>query len=280
MIAGDTNPPGGRKLPRERQKVSVFTIVITVLLFLPLVVIVLASFNPDPYLLFPPAGFSLDWFVAALQYPNFRQSLALSVQVALIVAVIGLLITLPAAVAVTRGSGPVRRAVQFAMAAPLVTPELLLALGLLIMFSRLSVSSSLVGLVLGHTLVGLPIALQVLVAGMAGLNPDLEQAAATLGAARMRAFFHVTLPSMLPGIASAALFLFILSFDNVSISLFLAAPGQSTLPITLFNYIENNADPMSAAMSTILVVIGVAVALLLGRLGGLGQLTGVTGKTR
>ncbi|WP_432992091.1 ABC transporter permease [Dactylosporangium sp. CA-233914] len=273
-MATTAETPQRRAAREERQKVSVFTLVITVLLLLPLVVVAFAALNPDPYLLFPPEGFSLRWFSEAFAYPSFRTSLALSLQIALIVVVVGLLITVPAAVALTRGSGRVQRTVQLAMAMPLVTPDILLALGLLIMLSQLSLSNSLVGLVLGHVLVGLPIALQVLVAGLAAVDSNLEAAAATLGASRMRAFLTVTLPSMLPAIGSAAVFLFIFSFDNVSISLFLSSPGQTTLPITLFQYLENNADPTVAAISTILVVVGIAAALVLGRLGGLGHLAG------
>jgi len=268
------------RVRRERAKVSVFTLVITVLLLLPLGVVALASLNPDPYLLFPPDGFSLHWFSEALAYPSFRTSLTLSLRIALVVVVVGLLITVPAAVALTRGTGPVRRTIQLATATPLVTPDILLALGLLIMLSQRAVSNSLLGLVLGHVLVGLPIAVQVLVAGLAGVDPNLEHAAATLGASKARAFLTVTLPSILPAIGSAAVFLFIFSFDNVAISLFLSSPGQTTLPITLFQYLENNADPTVAAMSTILVVVGIAAALVLGRLGGLGQLAGGAGRRR
>jgi len=269
-----------RRPRRQRQKVSVFTLMMTILLLLPLVVVAFASLNPDPYLLFPPEGFSLRWFGDALAYPSFRTSLTLSLRIALIVVVVGLLITVPAAVALTRGTGRVRRTIQLATATPLVTPDILLALGLLIMLSQLALANSVLGLVLGHVLVGLPIAIQVLVAGLAGVDPNLEHAAATLGASKIRAFLTVTLPSILPAIGSAAVFLFIFSFDNVSISLFLSAPGQTTLPITLFQYLENNADPTVAAMSTILVVVGIAAALVLGRLGGLGQLAGGAGRRR
>ncbi|WP_238005683.1 ABC transporter permease [Dactylosporangium sp. AC04546] len=266
--------PQRRPARTARPKVSVFTLVITVLLLLPLVVVAFASLNPDPYLLFPPERLSLRWFSEAFAYPSFRTSLTLSLRIASIVVAVGLLITVPAAVALTRGSRRIQRTVQLATATPLVTPDILLALGLLIMLSQLSLSNGLVGLVLGHVLVGLPIALQVLVAGLAAVDSDLESAAATLGASRMRAFACVTLPSMLPAIGSAAVFLFIFSFDNVSISLFLSSPGQTTLPITLFQYLEHNADPTVAAMSTILVIVGIAAALLLGRLGGLGHLAG------
>jgi putative spermidine/putrescine transport system permease protein len=269
-----------RKLRGERKKISIFTLFMTLLLLMPLLVVIAAALNEDPYLLFPPERLSFHWFAEALNYPSFQRSLSLSLRVAVIVTVIGLVITVPAAIAVTRGSVKARRAVQLATAMPLVTPDILLALGLLIMFSQMAIASNPISLVMGHILVGLPIALHVAVAGMAGINPNLEDAAATLGASKFKAFMYVTLPNMLPGIASSALFLFIFSFDNVSISLFLSAPGQTALPINLFQYLENNADPTGAAMSAILVIVGLIVALLLGWLGGLGQLAGGKGKTR
>lgn len=280
MNDGQTHPKPRPRPRRETGKVSIYTLSMTVLLLMPLGVVIAAALNADPYLLFPPEQLSLHWFAEALAYPSFQRSLALSLRVAVVVTILGLVITVPAAIAVMRGSAGTRRAVQLATAMPLVTPDILLALGLLIMFSQLAVASNPISLVLGHILVGLPIALHVAVAGMAGVNPNLEDAAATLGASKVQAFFFVTLPSMLPGIGSAALFLFIFSFDNVSISLFLSTPGQTTLPINLFQYLENNADPTGAAMSAILVLIGLIAALLLGWLGGLGQLAGGKGKSR
>ncbi|HEY0638578.1 MAG TPA: ABC transporter permease [Pseudonocardiaceae bacterium] len=259
---------------RTRQPVSLFTLLVTALLLLPLLVVALAALHPDEYLLFPPDGISLRWFGEALEHPSFRRSLVLSLQIAVASVIVGLLLTVPAAIALTRGNRRVRRTLQGATVTPLVTPDMLIALGILIMLSQFALSSSMVGLVLGHVLVGVPLAIQVLVAGLAGVDPNLEQAAQTLGASRTRAFLTVTLPSILPAIGSAAVFLFIFSFDNVSISLFLASPGQTTLPITMYQYLEYNADPTVAAMSTILIVVGVASALLLGRLGGLGQLAG------
>lgn len=276
----DMIPNPQPKPRRERKKVSIFTLFMTVLLLTPLGIVIAAALNADPYLLFPPEQLSFHWFFEALNYPSFQRSLSLSLRVAVVVTIIGLVITIPAAIAVTRGNARTRRAVQLATAMPLVTPDILLALGLLIMFSQMAIASNPISLVMGHILVGLPIALHVAAAGMAGINPNLEDAAATLGASKFQAFIFVTLPNMLPGIASAALFLFIFSFDNVSISLFLSAPGQTTLPINLFQYLENNADPTGAAMSAILVIVGLIVALLLGWLGGLGQLAGGKGKTR
>jgi putative spermidine/putrescine transport system permease protein len=129
-------------------------------------------------------------------------------------------------------------------------------------------------IVVGHTLVGIPLAIQVLVAGLAGVSPTLEKAAWTLGASKVQAFVRVTLPLTAPAIASAALLLFIFSFDNVSMSLFLSRPGSTPLPIYMYQYIQYRADPTVAAMSTILIVVGLVAAVLVGRLGGLTQLAG------
>lgn len=273
-------PPAPRG-PRERRRLSIFVIGFTILLLLPLAVVILASVNPGAYLTFPPNGFSGRWFAAALEYPRFRTSLILSLQIAAVVAVCGLVITVPAAVAIVRGGPRTKDLLRVSTVLPLVTPDMLLALGLLIMLSQLAMASSSLGLVLGHVLIGMPIAAQVLVAGLASVDENLEQAAQTLGASPLVAFVRVTIPAILPAIGSAAVFLFIFSFDNVSISLFLSSPGKTTLPITMFQYLEYNADPTAAAMSTILIVLSLVVALVLGRLGGLRHITGsATGRAR
>jgi putative spermidine/putrescine transport system permease protein len=258
---------------RSRESVSVFTLAVTILLLLPLVVVLFTSVNPGEFALFPPNGFSLKWFSAALSSSSFRLSFFLSLKVAAIAVVIGVVVSVPAAVALARGNRLVRAVVRPASVAPLVAPEILLALGLLIFFnSQIGLGTGFVALVAGHVLVGMPLAIQVSLAGLATNDPNLEQAAWTLGAGKLRAFWHVTLPAIAPAIASAALFMFIFSFDNVSMSLFLSSPGQTTLPIQMYQYLEYRADPTVAAMSAILVGIGVVVAVLLGRVGGLRHL--------
>jgi putative spermidine/putrescine transport system permease protein len=260
------------------ERVSLLTSAWTLLLLIPLVVVLLTSVNPGEYALFPPSGFSLKWYSTALTNPGFRSSLVLSVKVALLAVAFGLLIAVPAAIAVTRGSRLLRRVVQPAGVAPLIAPEILLALGLLIFFnSQVGLGSGLVALIAGHVLVGVPLALQVCLAGLASQDPNLEQAAWTLGAGKVRAFAAVTLPAIAPAIASAALFMFIFSFDNVSMSLFLAAPGQTTLPIQMYQYLEYQADPTVAAMSGILVGLGVILAVVLAKVGGLRHLASGAG---
>jgi putative spermidine/putrescine transport system permease protein len=272
-------PTRTRRRPRESQPVSVFALVITVLLLIPICVVVGTSVNPGEFALFPPSGISFKWFSAAFHNGPFRSSFILSVEIAALTAAIGLVLAVPAALAVARGGRWLRRTVTAASAAPLVAPEILLGLGLLILFnSQLHFGSGVVAIVCGHLLVGIPLALQVSLAGLASVDPNLEQAAWTLGASKVKAFLRVSLPAVAPAIAGAAVFLFIFSFDNVSISLFLSSPGKVTLPIQMYQYLQYRADPTVAAMSTILVVIGVVAALVLGRLGALRHTTGAGGQ--
>jgi putative spermidine/putrescine transport system permease protein len=266
---------------RSRHRVSLFTLIVTLLLLTPLGVVIGTSVNPGEFALFPPSGISFRWFAGALENPAFRDSFYLSLEIAAITVVLGLLLAVPASVALYRGSARVRNLVRVAAIGPLIVPEVLLALGLLILFnSQIALGSGITAMVAGHLLVAMPLAIQVLLAGMASVEPNLEQAAWTLGASRLRAFWSVTMPALVPAIASAAVFMFIFSFDNVSISLFLSSPGQTTLPIQMYQYLEYRADPTIAAMSTILVGIGILAAIILGRLGSLGQLAGAGRKPR
>lgn len=259
-----------------RRTPSWFALTVSVVLLVPLVVVVGMAFNPGAYSVFPPQGLSTRWFEAAWSNPSFRRALGLSVQIAAITVVVGLALALPAALAVVRGAPRVRRAVQAMTFGPLVVPEVLLGLGILILVNRVAGvgNAGVWSIVVGHVLVGIPLAMQVLIAGLSGMSPQLERAAWTLGASRMQAFVRVTLPLAAPAIASAALFLFIFSFDNVSMSLFLSRPGSTPLPIYMYQYIQYRADPTVAAMSTLLIVVGLVAALLVGRLGGLTQIAG------
>ncbi|HEY0216652.1 MAG TPA: hypothetical protein VGC57_09700, partial [Cellulomonas sp.] len=168
---------------------SWFALVVSVVLLVPLVVVVGMAFNPGAYSVFPPQGFSTRWFEAAWSNPSFQRALWLSLQIAVLTVVIGLLLAVPAALAIVRSAPRVRRAVQAMTFGPLVVPEVLLGLGILILINR-AVGVGSVGvwaIVVGHTLVGIPLAMQVLVAGLAGISPTLEKAAWTLGASRLQA---------------------------------------------------------------------------------------------
>jgi putative spermidine/putrescine transport system permease protein len=128
---------------------------------------------------------------------------------------------------------------------------------------------SLAGLILAHAVVTLPYGLRTIAASMFGFDRTLEEAAVTLGAHPVRAFLSVTLPIIKPGLIAGAVFVFITSFDNVTVSLFLVSPRFTVLPMWLFSYVEQSADPIAAAIASAITVGSLIVVVLLDRFVGL-----------
>ena len=113
-----------------------------------------------------------------------------------------------------------------------------------------------------------------MMASLTRLDPMIEEAARTLGASPLRTFWHVTLPLVRSGVMAGMLFALIISFDNVSMSLFLTTARSNTLPLVIMNYVEYNFDPSIAAISTMLVVLSLGTAVLLERVVGLRSVLG------
>jgi len=133
---------------------------------------------------------------------------------------------------------------------------------LLQFYALVHMNGTLVGLALAHMVITVPYVVRAVTASLQGIDPELENAARVLGASGPVAFFTVTLPLIRPGVAAGALFSFIVSFDNVPVSIFLLGAGQMTLPVKIFSAIEYGVDPSIAAISTLLIVLtGVCLAV-------------------
>lgn len=235
----------------------------------PLLIVIVLSFGADDFVVFPPTGFSLRWYGALLRDGELARSLALSVEVAAAAAVIGLFAGVPAALALDRARLPGRGILQAIALSPLLLPEVLIGLALLqFILSTLETSPSFLTLVAAHAVLVFPFIVQFAGAALVGLNPEIEDAARTLGARPGRLFAQVTLPAIAPSVAAGALFGFIFSFDNVAISLFLASPGATTLPVTLYERATYSNDPSLAAAAATLIYLGLGAAVLLRRFSG------------
>jgi len=140
------------------------------------------------------------------------------------------------------------------------------------LFSSIGLNGSFAGLVIGHVIVILPFALRLTLAAATGMDPAVERAAVSLGASRLTVFRRVTLPLILPGIVSGWLLAFITSFDELTMSVFIASPSTTTLPVRMFLQIQDTIDPMVAAVSALLIAGTVVVMLALDRLVGLERL--------
>ncbi|WP_396600190.1 ABC transporter permease [Frigoribacterium sp. R86507] len=245
-----------------------------VVMIVPILFVVATAFTSERTLRFPPQGFSLRWFEAALGYDPFTQALVSSLQLALIATVLALLVGIPATLAIHRGRLPGKGLVEALFLSPLIVPELVVGLAL---YQQLVIGFRLDNfpvLLIGHTVLMLPYAVRVTGASLALADPALEEAARGLGASPLRAFFTVTLPLLRPGIFSAALLSFVTSFNNVPLSLLLQSRDFRTLPVTMLDYVQQSYDPMVAAMATLILAGTVVIAVIAERTVGFAKIFG------
>lgn len=244
------------------------------LLLAPAVLVAVISFSAGDFLTFPPPGFSTRWYAALLSNAVLMEALRNSAILALIVAAIALLAGAPAAYALARLSFPGRDAIAAFLAAPLLLPSLVLGLALLLALQPLKLAATWPGLVLAHSMVAVPFAVRIMATAFGTVPKDLEEAAWTLGATRLRAALRITLPLAAPGAVAAGALCFLVSFDETVISLFLVGPRLTTLPVEMFRYAENRTDPLVAALAMALILVALAVVLLVERLVGFSRALG------
>lgn len=234
-------------------------------LLAPVVLVFPMSLSADRILAWPPSGFSLRWYEALLHESALREAAWNSLILAAVVTVATLAIATPAALAVARGNLPGRDALMALLTAPLLLPTIVLGLALLIVFAGHGLIGSWTGLALAHLLVTIPYALRVLATALASIPAGVEEAASSLGAAPARVFRRITLPLMGQGLVAAAAITFLVSFDEVVISLFVVGPKLTTLPVAMYRYVESRTDPLVAAVSALLVLFSLAIVVVLDR---------------
>ncbi|MCC6468294.1 MAG: ABC transporter permease [Alphaproteobacteria bacterium] len=237
----------------------------------PLIVVCLVAFTPESYLSVPTTRWSLRWF-EAIWGSDFIPAFWTSVMVACLAASIALLISVPAAMATARYQFPGREALVAYFLSPLMVPHVVLGVALLRFMAEVGLTANLFGLVMGHVIIVLPFALRLVLAALTGMSRHCEWAAWSLGAPLHVVFRRITLPMILPGLAGGWLLAFIQSFDELTMTVFIASPGTTTLPVRMFLYITDNIDPMVASVSTALIVLAIVMMAVMERVYGLERL--------
>lgn len=244
-------------------------------LLIPLLVTIPASFTHASYPSFPPHGFSFRWYTILLHRPEFVSGFIKSVEIASMAALISTVLGTMAAWAIAKYEIPGKTWLVNFLTSPLTVPQLVLGIALLIFFTPFALlSGTMTGFLLAHTVVCVPYVVRFVVTGLSGFDYTLERAAMILGARPATVFWKVTLPVIRPAILSGALFAFLTSFDNVTISLFLMTPDMHTLPIEIFSHMLDAYDPIVASVSSVVIVISVLMIIALERLQGLGRVIG------
>jgi putative spermidine/putrescine transport system permease protein len=238
----------------------------------PLVAVCLVSFTDKGYLSMPFDGASLRWYRALLQAPEFARALHASLVLGVASASIALVLAVPAALALARWQFAGREAINSALLSPMLVPHVVLGVAFLRFFTDVRLNGTMIGLVLAHVVIVLPYALRLTLAASTNLDRALEHAALSLGAPPRTAFRRITLPLILPGVASGWILAFIHSFDELTMTAFIAAPSTVTLPVRLYLHIEETIDPLVASVSTLLIVGAILIMVLLDRLYGLDRI--------
>lgn len=232
-----------------------FAGLVLIFLQLPVIVVVLASFTETSYLTVPPKGFTLRWYWEVLGDSSYRDAILFSLTLGLVTTVLSLIVGTAAAYAIVRRKLPGSEAISAILMAPLVFPAVVIAVALLQFYTLTGVRGTFAALAAAHLLITLPYVVRSVIASLAGTDPGLEEAARTLGANGWNAFRQVTLPLIRPGLVAGGIFSFIVSFDNVPVSIFLVSVRQTTLPVKIFTAVEHGIDPGIAAVSTLLIIM-------------------------
>lgn len=269
--------PAAPPIPRRgrltaRRVLQAWGALVGLFLLAPLVIVFINSIGVEQYVIFPPSGLSLTWYGRIPAY--YLQGAIYSLQVACSAVLTGAVLAIPAAVALARGALPGRAAIDALLRSPIQIPLLISGVAFLqfyvVLYDALGLTlmGTFPGLWIAHTAIVAPYILVAVVARLARYDEHLDEAAYGLGASAWRTFWLVTFPQLRGAIAAGMFFGFLMSFDNVPLTIFLIQAGQTTLPLSLFFDSERDLSRIQYAVGTLVTLVSTTLILLsLRRLG-------------
>lgn len=252
-------------------------ILIGVIVFaaIPLVVGTILSFDDRDFLAaFPPPRYSLRWYRAFFGNDYYIQGLWTSLTVAGVATLVAMVIGVLSALFISRYRFHGREALQAFLLSPLMIPHVIIGFSILIFAAALDIYDGFTRLIMGHCIFTIPYAIRTTLASLVGIKPSLVEAALSLGANDRQAFLDVTLPLARTGIVAGGIFAFVMSFDEVGISIFLSDAFNYTLPVALLAEMRANLNYTIAAVSVIFMALTIVVIFLLDWLVGLDRIVG------
>lgn len=241
------------------------TLAVYAFLHLPLLVLVAFSFNDSKFSA-SWVGFTLDWYYRLLERPDIMRGLKASLIVGGVSTVVSAVLGTLVALALARHRFRGRTALEGFLYVPIVTPEIVVGISLLILFALVKIPLGLTTIVIAHVAFCLSFVVIVVLARLEGMDQNLEEAAMILGADEITTFWKVTVPQLWPGILAGALLAFTMSFDDFVITSFVSGSGSSTLPIVVYGMVRRNIEPSINAISTIILLVTTALIYLADRL--------------
>lgn len=258
---------------RKNKWLFIFSSIVFLFLFLPLLIIAVTAFGGAETIAFPIDSFSLKWFANVFKSQSFMSSFKLSLQIGLLATLLALLVGVPAAYSLARHDIKGKKYLKSFFLSPTIIPGIVVGFALfqfIVIKLRIPVFY---GLLLGHFLTVLPYIIRVVGASLEQFDFSIEEAAWSLGCGKISGFFKVVLPNITSGISAAFMLAFINSFNNIPVSMFLSGPGVSTFPTTLMNYIEYYYDPTVSAISVLLMIVTIIIMVIVEKTLGIAALS-------
>ena len=244
--------------------IKIFTLLVYIWMFAPIVAVVILAFNPQQFGSFPMEGFSFKWFVKLSHNSTildaFKNSLVLGSFTAIFATAIGV----PAAMAFIRYEFRGKDFINTLLLATIMIPEVILGVALLLFIRWLQQPKSFALLLIGHVVLTLPYVLLIVQARLVGIKKEYEEAALSLGASPFQTFREITFPLLAPAIFAGMLFAFTISFDDVTATLFWATAQNQTVPVKIFGMLRNSISPEINALGAVMIVLTVSTPLLAG----------------
>ncbi len=229
----------------------------------PIIVIIPLSFNSEPYFTYPMAGYSWRWYNEIFgdgpQATLWQRSIVNSIIVGIFAALLATLLGTVAALGMTRAKFPFKGLVMAVLISPIIVPIVITAGSMFYFYAKVGLVSNLFGIILAHAALGAPYVVITVSATLVGFDQNLVRAGASLGAGPIRVFFVVTLPIILPGVVSGALFAFAASWDELVVVMFLASTEQHTVPRRMWSGIRELISPTITAAATMLIILSICL---------------------
>ncbi len=261
-MTGATRPGPGRVA------YLAFCTLVFVFLVAPILVIIPLSFNAEPYFTFTegmlrldPDAWSLRWYREIVENEAWTGSLVNSLVIGVSATVLATVLGTLAALGLASPFMPGRRAIMGILISPMVTPVIIAAAGMFFFYSGLGLGQTHLGIILAHATLGVPFVVVTVTATLAAYDPNLNRAAASLGAGPWTTFRRVQLPLIAPGVISGALFAFAVSFDEVVVVLFMGGVDQRTIPRQMWSGIREQISPAILAVATFLIAFAALLLL-------------------
>lgn len=246
----------------ENRPLRAYSVLVLVYLYAPILILLAFSFNNSIFIAFPFKGLTFKWYESIANNAQLHQALLNSLFVGAVAALTSTILATLAAKAVTRYAVPGANAIVSLVSLPMIMPEVILGIALLVLLISIDIKLSLVSIIVGHIIICTPYALVTMISRFQGYDPSYEEASLDLGETALSTFWRVTLPLVWPGVVSSLLLTFLISFDDFVVTFFVTGTDQ-TLPMFMWSQLRfSDRLPGMLALGSLIIVASTVLLII------------------